>query len=144
MVSFTLSISENFGIGGSLGVAYTYTSSTTTIKTITNTQTFQTGQTITFSAPAESAYSATASITIGALPPTEVTTMGTFYYTQNLPGSAPDPDPLSGLYMLTMPIVTTLDGLIGTQLTFQVSETPIVLPPAPVAHGAVHARHRLS
>jgi hypothetical protein len=136
--SFTLSLSENLGIGGKLTVAYTYMSSTTTTQTFTNTQTFQAGQTITFSAPAESAYSATASISIGTLPPTKVTTTGTFYYTQDLPGSVLDP--ATGYFMLTMPIVTTLNGLIGTQLTFQVSETLIVSPSAPASQGATHAR----
>lgn len=140
--SFTLAISENLGIGGSLSVSYTYTSSTTTTNTVTNTQTFQAGQTITFSAPAKSAYSATASISIGALPPTRVTTTGTFYYTQNLPGSVLDE--ATGLFGLTMPIVTTLNGLIGTQLTFQVNETPAASPSPHVSHGVRHKgrRHR--
>jgi hypothetical protein len=138
--SFTLSLSENLGIGGKLTVAYTYMTSTTTTQTFTNTQTFQAGQTITFSAPAESSYSATASISIGTLPPTQVTTTGTFYYTQDLPGSVLDP--ITKYFMLTMPIVTTLNGLIGTQLTFQVSETPIVSSSALASQSAKRARRK--
>jgi hypothetical protein len=44
--------------------------------------------------------------------------------------------------MLSMLIVVTLEGLIGTQVSFQVSGTPLVPPPAPVSHGAALAGHR--
>jgi len=139
-LSMTEGVKDIDSTTGTITSQYTVTSSTTTTKTITQAQLFQAGQTITFTAPAETVYSATARISFGALPPTTVTTTGTFYYTQNLPGSVLDE--ASGLYMLSMPIVVTLDGLIGTQVSFQVSGTPIVPPPALVSHGAAHAGHR--
>ena len=139
-LSMTEGIKDVDSTTGTITSQYTVTSSTTTTKTITQTQQFQAGQTITFTVPPETVYNATASISFGALPPTTVTTTGQFYYAQNLPGSVLDE--ASGLYMLSMPIVVTLDGLIGTQVTFQVSGTAIAPPPALVSHRPALAGHR--
>ena len=139
-LSMTEGIKDVDSTTGTITSQYTVTSSTTTTKTITQTQQFQAGQTITFTVPPETVYNATASISFGALPPTTVTTTGQFYYAQNLPGSVLDE--ASGLYMLNMPIVVTLDGLIGTQVTFQVSGTAIAPPPALVSHRPALAGHR--
>jgi hypothetical protein len=52
-----------------------------------------------------------------------VTTIGRFYYRQKLPGAVLDP--LSQLWMLDGPVVVTLGGAVGTQITFEASATPI-------------------
>jgi hypothetical protein len=111
-------------------------------KTITTTEVFQAGQTITFTAPPSSApldtsatgatakgaaYAATATITLGNLQSRQdpmaqvVKTTGHFYYRQNLPGSVLDPAE-TGLFRLDMPITISLSGLIGTQIYFDVDD----------------------
>jgi hypothetical protein len=112
-------------------------------KTVTTTEVFQAGQTITFTAPPSStpvntsasstatprgaAYAAVATITLGNLQSDQdpmaqvVTTTGHFYYRQNLPGSVPDPAN-TGLFILDMSITISLSGLIGTQINFDVDD----------------------
>jgi hypothetical protein len=111
-------------------------------KTVTTTEIFQAGQTITFTAPPSSApldtsksgaaakgaaYAAMATITLGNLQSDQdpmaqtVTTTGHFYYRQNLPGSMPDPAN-TGLFILDMSITISLSGLIGTQINFDVDD----------------------
>jgi hypothetical protein len=126
----------------------TSTTQSTSTKTVTTTQVLQLGQTMTFvappsgspvgnasgTAPKGAAYSATATISLGTIqgpppagskaPTTKelvVTTMGYFYYQQNLPGSQPDPAG-SGLFILQMPITVAFAGSIGTQITFDVDD----------------------
>jgi hypothetical protein len=127
---------------------FTTTTQSTSTKTVTTAQELQLGQTITFTAPPSStpvdnssgttpkgaAYSATATISVGTIqvpnptnskdPPVMEqvgTTMGHFYYRQNLPGSILDPAN-SGLFILDMPITIALAGSIGTQVTFDVDD----------------------
>ena len=125
-----------------IAVQVTTTIQDTFTKTVTTTEVFQAGQTITFTAPPSSvpldtsasgttakgaAYAATATITLGNLQSDQdpmaqdVTTTGHFYYRQNLPGSVPDPAG-TGLFILDMSITISLSGLIGTQINFDVDD----------------------
>lgn len=125
----------------------TNTTQSTSQKTVTTTQVLQLSQTINFIAPPSSspvdnasgtmpkgaAYSATATISLGTIqgPPAAnskastnelvETTMGHFYYRQNLPGSRLDPAG-SKLFILDMPITIAFAGSIGTQITFDVDD----------------------
>ncbi len=125
-VSTTVSVTDGLPgdtTTGSITTSFTATVSDTTTKTTSKTQTLQLGATPTFSAPPQTNYSATASISFGDLPPTPVTTTGQFYYTQNLPGSILDPS--SGYYMLTSPVIVNVTGAVSTQVSIDVTETPL-------------------
>jgi len=132
----------NFSDQETITVQVTTTIQDTYTKTVTTTEAFQAGQTITFTAPPSSApldtsasgttpkgavYAATATITLGNLQSDQdpmaqvVTTTGHFYYQQNLPGSVPDPAG-TGLFVLDMSITISLSGLIGTQINFDVDD----------------------
>jgi hypothetical protein len=132
----------NFGDQETITTQITSTIQDTYTKTVTTTEVFQAGQTITFTAPPSSApldtsgsgatpkgaaYAATATITLGNLQSDQdpmaqaVTTTGHFYYRQNLPGSTPDPAG-TGLFILDMSITISLSGLIGTQIYFDVDD----------------------
>jgi hypothetical protein len=127
-LSVSATVSASAGVPGvdSFSASATTSFSTSMTNTSSNTnsssQTFQLQQTVTFTAPAYSTYDATASISIGDIPTTSVTTTGQFYYSQNLPGSALDQ--ASGLYVLTSPVTVLLSGGIGTQITFSADSTP--------------------
>lgn len=133
----------NFSDQETITTQVTTTIQDTYTKTVTTTEVFQAGQTITFTAPPSSApldtsasgsatpkgaaYAATATITLGNLQSDQdpmaqsVTTTGHFYYRQNLPGSTPDPAG-TGLFILDMSITISLSGLIGTQIYFDVDD----------------------
>ena len=132
----------NFSDQETITTQVTTTIQDTYTKTVTTTEVFQAGQTITFTAPPSSApldtsasgatpkgaaYAATATITLGNLQSDQdpmaqvVTTTGHFYYRQNLPGSVPDPAG-TGLFILDMSITISLSGLIGTQIYFDVDD----------------------
>jgi hypothetical protein len=131
-----------FGDQETITTQITSTIQDTYTNTVTTTQVFQAGQTVTFTAPPSSApldtsgsgatakgaaYAATATITLGNLQSDQdpmaqaVTTTGHFYYRQNLPGSVPDPAG-TGLFILDMSITISLSGLIGTQIYFDVDD----------------------
>lgn len=126
-VSTTVTVTEGVkdvdSTSGSITTSFTATKSETTSKTQTQTQEFQLGQTITFTGPAQTKYTATASVSFGDLPLTTVTTTGLFYYEQELPGSTLDQ--ASGLWVLTTPVVVNLAGAVGTQVTYTSTAGPI-------------------
>ncbi len=106
--------------------SFTTASSQTTSQSYTSQQSFQLGQQIVFSAPPQTKYSATASVSFGTLPtnpPIQVTTTGQFYYQEKLPGAVQDP--ATQLWVLNTPVVVNLGGVVGSQVVFNSSATPI-------------------
>jgi hypothetical protein len=126
-VSATVTVSEGIpdvaSTSGSVTTSFTAEGSKAASQSSSHTTSIQLSQTITFSAPAHSHYSATARISWAPLPPMHVTTTGQFYYDRKLPGAVQDP--VSKLWALDGPVVVTLGGAIGTQVTFETSATPI-------------------
>lgn len=129
-VSSTLTVTEGIpdedSVSGSITSSFTTESSESTSQSYTSEQSFQLGQQIVFSAPPQTNYNATASVSYGSLPtdpPIQVTTTGQFYYQQKLPGAVLDP--ATQLWVLRTPVVVNLGGVVGSQVVFNSSATPI-------------------
>ncbi len=129
-VSATVTVTEGVpdvdSTSGSITTSFTTASSQTTSQSYTSQQSFQLGQQIVFSAPPQTKYSATASVSFGTLPtnpPIQVTTTGQFYYKEKLPGAVQDPT--TQLWVLNTPVVVNLGGVVGSQVVFNSSATPI-------------------
>jgi len=121
-VSATAGVPGVASVTASTTTTFTTGVTSTSTQTVTSSQTFQLQQTVTFTAPVHSTYTAAASVSVGTIPMTTVTTTGQFYYSQNLPGSTFDP--VSQLYLLTSPVTVQLSGGVGTQVVFSASSTP--------------------
>ena len=127
-VSTTVTVTEGVPdvsqASGSITTSFTAETSESTSRSYSSSQTFSLGQEITFTVPAQSKYKATASVSFGTLPSIQVQTTGQFYYQPKLPGALQDP--ATGLWVLDNPVVVTLGGAVGTQVTFYSEAEPIV------------------
>lgn len=109
-------------IKSSLTTSFTVSSTTTNSQSTTTTNTFSIGQSFTFNVPPQSTYSGVAKVSIGQVPPTRVTQNGSYYYSQNLPGSVKQPD---NTYLLTVPVSVVISGEVGSTVEFNIKSTPI-------------------
>ncbi|MGQ5525458.1 hypothetical protein ACUHMQ_19640 [Chitinimonas sp. PSY-7] len=121
-VTSTVGIPDVSSIQTSLTTSFSVTSTTSSSQTTTNTNKVDLQQQIVFNVPAQSSYSAIATISIGQLPPTTVTQDGLFYYDQNLPGSIKQND---GTYLLTSPVTVNITGEVGSSVHVDVKSTPL-------------------
>jgi hypothetical protein len=126
-LTITASVTATEGIPGDtistkLTTSFSVEETSSWSQTTTNTNTINLQQAISFNVPPQSTYSGVATVSIGQVPPTTVTQNGLFFYNQNLPGSAKQPD---GTYLLTVPVTVVISGEVGSSVQFDVNSTPI-------------------
>jgi len=122
-VEATEGVPDVDSIKATLTTSFSVETTSSSSQTTTNTDSLSLEQAITFNVPQKSTYSAVATISIGRVPVTTVTTDGLFYYSQNLPGSVKQSD---GTYLLTTPLTVIISGETGSSVQFNVTSTPIL------------------
>ena len=120
-VTSTAGVPDVDFVSASTTMSFSASAASTSSNTSGSSDTLDLGEVVTFTAPAYSNYSATASISIGNIPMTTVTTNGKFYYSTKLPGSVQE----GSLYVLNSPVVVNVAGGVKTTVTFDATSTPI-------------------
>lgn len=125
-VSASSGVPDVNGVKVELSTSFTFSTSTSSSRTTTNSQTTDLSQEVTFTAQPRAITTAIASLDLGTLPSTPVSTHGRFYYAAHLPGSVKQTEgQFKGLYLLEVPIDVEIAGGVGSQMDIVATAIPI-------------------